>query len=109
MKALKCDFSLFFFTLALWTQYVYNIDMTIKVNTATLKQKLSHYLALAREGKDVLVTNHRRIIARVLSEEGKDGRLPLRQPTKDASVLQDVGGFGCAVDPVADIISERGV
>ena len=59
--------------------------MTIKVNTATLKQKLSHYLALAREGKDVLVTNHRRIIARVLSEEGKDGRLPLRQPTKDAS------------------------
>ena len=83
--------------------------MTIKVNTATLKQKLSHYLALAREGKDVLVTNHRRIIARVLSEEGKDGRLPLRQPTKAASVLQDVGGFGCAVDPVADIISERGV
>ena len=85
------------------------MDMTIKVNTATLKQQLSHYLALAREGKDVLVTNHRRIIARVLSEEGKDGRLPLRQPTKDASVLQDVGGFGCAVDPVADIISERGV
>ena len=93
---------------AMWTSCVYNIDMTIKVNTATLKQKLSHYLALAREGKDVLVTNHKRIIARVLSEEGKDGRLPLRQPTKSISALQDIGGFGCVKDPVADMIKERG-
>ena len=85
--------------------------MTIKVNTATLKQQLSHYLALAREGKDVLVTNHKRIIARVLSEEGRDGRLPLRQPTKNVSALQDIGGFGCVGvdDPVADLIKERGV
>ena len=82
--------------------------MTIKVNTATLKQQLSHYLALAREGKDVLVTNHKRIIARVLSEDGKDGRLPLRQPTKDISVLRDIGGFGCVKDPVALLIKERG-
>ena len=83
--------------------------MTIKVNTATLKQQLSHYLALAREGKDVLVTNHKRIIARVLSEEGRDGRLPLRQPTKKVSALQDIGGFGFPDDPVADLIKERGV
>ena len=83
--------------------------MTIKVNTATLKQQLSHYLAWAREGKDVLVTNHKRIIARVLSEEGRDGRLPLRQPTKNVSVLQDIGGFGCVDDPIADLVKERGV
>ena len=50
--------------------------MKITVSTAMLKQQLSHYLALAREGKDVLVTNHRRIIARVLSEEGKDPGIP---------------------------------
>ena len=35
--------------------------MKITVSTAMLKQQLSHYLALAREGKDVLVTNHKRI------------------------------------------------
>ena len=81
--------------------------MTIKVNTATLKQQLSHYLALAREGKDVLVTNHKRIIARLLSEEGKDGRLPLRQPTKDLSLLKEIGGCGVIKDPAAEIIKER--
>ena len=52
-----------------------------------LKQQLSHYLALAREGKDVLVTNHKRIIARLLSENGVGVRLPLRRPTKDVSLL----------------------
>ena len=83
--------------------------MTIKVNTATLKQQLSHYLALAREGKDVLVTNHKRIIARLLSESGGDGRLPLRQPTKDISVLKDIGGCGVVEDPSEGIIKERNV
>ena len=72
-----------------------------------LKQQLSHYLALAREGKDVLVTNHKRIIARLLSESGGDGRLPLRQPTKDISVLKDIGGCGVVEDPSEGIIKER--
>jgi len=74
-----------------------------------LKQQLSHYLALAREGKDVLVTNHKRIIARLLSESGGDGRLPLRQPTKDISVLKDIGGCGVVEDPSEGIIKERNV
>ena len=72
-----------------------------------LKQQLSHYLALAREGKDVLVTNHKRIIARLLSENGGEGRLPLRQPTKDVSLLKDIGGCGVVEDPGAGIIKER--
>ena len=72
-----------------------------------LKQKLSHYLALAREGKDVLVTNHKRIIARLLSEAGGEGRLPLRQPTKDVTALKDIGGCGTVEDPSASIIKER--
>ncbi len=81
--------------------------MKITVSTAMLKQQLSHYLALAREGKDVLVTNHKRIIARLLSEDGGEGRLPLRQPTKDVSELKDVGGFGLIDDPCSGIIKER--
>ena len=80
--------------------------MKITVSTATLKQQLSHYLALAREGKDVLVTNHKRI-ARLLPEAGGDGRLPLRQPTKDVSLLKDIGGCGALKDPGACIIKER--
>ena len=81
--------------------------MKITVSTAMLKQQLSHYLALAREGKDVLVTNHKSIIARLLSEAGGEGRLPLRQPTKDVSALKDVGGCGTIDDPSASIIKER--
>ena len=81
--------------------------MKITVSTATLKQQLSHYLALAREGKDVLVTNHKRIIARLLSEAGGEGRLPLRQPTKEVSALMDIGGCGTVEDPGSCIIKER--
>lgn len=78
--------------------------MTI-VNTATLKQQLSHYLGLARQGKDVLITSHKRIIARLLAEE--TGRLPVREPTKDAAVLADIGGFGFAGNPSKVILKER--
>ena len=81
--------------------------MKITVSTATLKQQLSHYLALAREGKDVLVTNHKRIIARLLSEDGGEGRLPLKQPNKDVAVLKDIGGCGAVENPAGCIIRER--
>lgn len=81
--------------------------MKITVNTATLKQQLSHYLALAREGKDVLVTNHKRIIARLLPEDGGEGRLPLRPPTKDPALLKDIGGCGAVENPADCIIRER--
>ena len=78
--------------------------MTI-VNTATLKQQLSHYLGLARQGKDVLITSHKRIIARLLAED--EGRLPLRKPVKDVSALDQIGGFGFAGDPAKSILEER--
>lgn len=82
------------------------MDMTI-VNTATLKQQLSHYLGLARQGKDVLITSHKRIIARLLAETGDEGRLPVQEPTKNASVLDGIGGFGLDGDPIAELIKER--
>lgn len=80
--------------------------MTITVNTATLKQQLSHYLGLASQGKDVLITSHKRIVARLLGEDG-ESRLPLREPTKPASAVVDIGGFGFKEDPLNGIKQER--
>ncbi len=81
--------------------------MTI-VNTATLKQQLSHYLGLARQGKDVLITNHKRIVARLLGEAASEGRLPVRTPTCDVSILKDIGGFGLSnKDICQEILKER--
>ena len=81
------------------------MDMTI-VSTATLKQQLSHYLGLASQGKDVLITSHKRIIARLLGEDG-DSRLPLREPTLPASAVADIGGFGFSSDPLKQLTKER--
>ena len=81
--------------------------MTITVNTATLKQKLSHYLGLASQGRDVLITSHKRVIARLLAEVEGGLRLPVREPTKDASILSSIGGFGFKGNPAESIISER--
>jgi len=77
------------------------------VNTSTLKQKLSHYLGLARQGKDVLITSHKRVIARLLAEDGVTGRLPLIPPTRPVSELKDIGGFGLDADPVKQLMQER--
>ena len=90
-----------------WTSIVYNMSIMIeKVSTAALKQQLCHYLGLARQGKEVLITNHKRIIARLLGEEG-DMRLPLREPTIPVAALKDVGSIGFKGDPLADICKER--
>lgn len=80
--------------------------MTITVNTATLKQQLSHYLGLAHQGKDVLITSHKRIVARLLGEDA-DSRLPLHEPTLPASAIADIGGFGFETDPIDEIKGER--
>lgn len=77
------------------------------VNTATLKQQLSHYLGIARQGKEVLITSHKRVIARLLAEDGGAGRLPLIPPTRPASELKDIGGFGLEADPVKQLMQER--
>lgn len=77
------------------------------VNTATLKQQLSHYLGIARQGKEVLITSHKRVIARLLAEDGGAGRLPLIPPTRPASELKEIGGFGLEADPVKQLMQER--
>ncbi len=81
--------------------------MIEQVNTATLKQQLCHYLGLARQGKEVLITSHKRIIARLLGRDDDESRLPLREPKESPASLQEIGGFGFTNDPLAEILKER--
>ena len=83
------------------------MDMIEQVNTATLKQQLCHYLGLARQGKEVLITNHKRIIARLLGRDEGESRLPLREPSEPPESLKDIGGFGFKSDPLKEILKER--
>ena len=83
------------------------MDMIEQVNTATLKQQLCHYLGLARQGKEVLITSHKRIIARLLGRDEGESRLPLREPREPALDLLEIGGFGFSSDPLKELIKER--
>ena len=83
------------------------MDMIEQVNTATLKQQLCHYLGMARQGKEVLITSHKRIVARLLGEENSPGRLRLKEPSRPVSDLKDIGSFGLVEDPTKKIAKER--
>jgi prevent-host-death family protein len=64
--------------------------MTI-VNVATLKEKLSYYLGLVREGQEIVVTSHRHRVARILPASAPDAQVtePSR-PVKDLRKLKGV-------------------
>ncbi len=83
------------------------MDMIEQVNTATLKQRLCHYLGLVRQGKEVLITSHKRIVARLLGRDEGENRLPLREPKESPASLKDIGGFGFANDPLDELLTER--
>ena len=83
------------------------MDMIEQVNTATLKQRLCHYLGLARQGKEVLITSHKRIVARLLGRDEDESRLPLREPKESPASLKDIGGFGFPNDPLDELLKER--
>ena len=60
------------------------------VNVATLKQKLSEYLRVVEQGDEVMVTSHRRQIARLVPEHGME--LAVRRPTQPMSALLKIRG-----------------
>lgn len=60
------------------------------VNVATLKQRLSEYLRVVEQGDEVLVTSHRRHIARLVPENGTG--LAIRPPSLPLSALGAVRG-----------------
>ena len=65
------------------------MTMTI-VNVATLKEKLSYYLNLVREGQEVVVTSHRHRVARILPAEAPDARVI--EPSRPVSDLRKIKG-----------------
>ena len=83
------------------------MDMIELVNTATLKQRLCHYLGLVRQGKEVLITSHKRIVARLLGRDEDESRLPLREPKESPASLKDIGGFGFSNDSLDELLKER--
>lgn len=64
--------------------------MTI-VNVATLKEKLSHYLALVQKGEEVTVTSHRNPVARIMpTGTPSDHIIPATRPVKDLLKVKGV-------------------
>ena len=62
----------------------------ITVNVATLKEKLSHYLKLVKEGGEVMVTSHRHRVARILPASTPHSQ-PV-EPTRDAKDVLKLKG-----------------
>jgi prevent-host-death family protein len=61
------------------------------VNVATLKEKLSYYLGLVKEGQEVVVTSHRHRVARILplSTPSAEVTKPSR-PVKDLKKIKGI-------------------
>lgn len=61
------------------------------VNVATLKEKLSYYLQLVKEGNEVVVTSHRHLVARILPVSAPDAQPgPASRPVRDLLKLKGI-------------------
>jgi len=63
---------------------------TKTASVAILKQKLSEYLHYVEQGEEVVVTSHRRPIARLTGEDDK--ARAIRPPTQPMSALRLIRG-----------------
>jgi prevent-host-death family protein len=70
--------------------HVYIVVIMKTVSVATLKQKLSEYLRRVEQGDEIVVTSHRRRVARVIPEP--DSGIPVRRPTHPLSRLAEIRG-----------------
>jgi prevent-host-death family protein len=60
------------------------------VNVATLKEKLSYYLGLVKEGQEIVVTSHRHQVARILPASVRDAQV--REPSRPVKDLRKLRG-----------------
>ncbi len=60
------------------------------VNVATLKEKLSYYLSLVKEGQEIVVTSHRHRVARILPASALDAQIT--EPSRPVNDLRKVKG-----------------
>jgi len=77
------------------------------VNVATLKNNLSHYLAAAKNGKEIVITSHRHPIARIVPAEKKLEDLAIIPARKPVSSLKKVKGIKLDVDLVVELLADR--
>lgn len=63
--------------------------MTI-VNVANLKEKLSHYLNLVKQGQEIVVTSHRHKVARILP--ASISAAEIIEPSRPVKDLQKIKG-----------------
>ena len=78
------------------------------VSVATLKNNLSHYLAAAKQGKEIIVTSHRHPIARIVPAETAAAEgVKIIPAKKSVSSLKRIKGIKLDVDLVADLLADR--
>ena len=77
------------------------------VNVATLKEKLSYYLRLVRQGQEIVVTSHRHRVARILPPSAPDAQMtgPSR-PVKDLKKIRGIK-FRRSVSGVQTLLADR--
>ena len=78
------------------------------VSVAALKNNLSHYLAAAKNGREIIVTSHRHPIARIVpAQTAAPEKLRIIPAKKPVSSLRKIKGFKLNVDLVADLLADR--
>ena len=77
------------------------------VSVAQLKSELSRYLAVVKNGEEIVVTSHRHSIARIIpvGENAPDLKIfPARKPV---SSVKNLKGVRLKVDLLADLLADR--
>lgn len=69
------------------------------VNVATLKERLSYFLSLAKQGQEVTVTSHKHEIARIVPIS-REASL-LREPSRPMEHLRRIKGIKPEGSPAA--------
>jgi prevent-host-death family protein len=77
------------------------------VNVANLKEKLSHYLSLVKQGQEVVVTSHRHRIARILPASAPT--VEITEPTRPVKDLKKIKGvkLGRSISGVNTLLDDR--
>ncbi len=76
----------------------------LHVGVRDLRQKLSHYLDLARTGQAVAITEHGKVIAQLMpAESGLDSRI---EALKAAGLIKWQGNRLSPLEPVAQLRGE---
>jgi prevent-host-death family protein len=77
------------------------------VNVANLKEKLSHYLSLVKQGQEVVVTSHRHRIARILPASAPS--VEITEPTRPVKDLKKIKGvkLGRSISGLNTLLDDR--